>query len=425
MAPLLATAVRKAARRLVPLLLILYILAFLDRVNIGYAKQAFLRDTGLGEKAYAFGAGVFFVAYALLEIPSNLVLCRVGARAWIGTTMIAWGLISAATMFAWSGPAFCTLRFLLGAAEAGFFPGMIWYMGSWFPACARGRIFGMFYFGAPLAQIVGGPLSGLLLDMNGHGALRGWQWMFLVEGALAVAVGAWACASMPGSMADASWLSPAERGALQAELDNEERARDRGAPCGLRSSILRGPVLRLGIVYALIQMSFYGVAFYLPSQVSRLLGRDIGFIVGFVSAVPWICALVAAYCVPLVAARTGRASATACASLAVGALGIAFSSSLHPGLGLAGLCLAAAGLIGAQPIFWTLPAGAFSGSAAATGIALINSLGAVGGFLAPNLKVLAEGVSGSPLAGSLILSGATVLAAILILRVTPLFSRIQ
>jgi hypothetical protein len=172
-------------------------------------------------------------------------------------------------------------------------------------------------------------------------------------------------------------------------------------------------------------MSFYGVAFYLPSQVSGLLGRDIGFIVGLVSAIPWICALLAAYAIPLIAARTGRASATAGASLAAGALGIAFSSSRHPGLGLAGLCLAAAGLIGAQPIFWTLPAGAFSGSAAAMGIALINSLGAVGGFLAPNLKVLAEGISGSPLVGSLTLAGATALAAIAMLRADPARPRIQ
>jgi MFS family permease len=333
--------------------------------------------------------------------------------------MIAWGLISAATMFAWSVPAFCSLRFLLGAAEAGFFPGMIWYLGSWFPASARGRIFGMFYFGAPLAQIVGGPLSGLLLDLNGRGSLRGWQWMFLVEGALAIGVGAWACASMPGRMAEASWLSAGERGALQAELDAEERTKGSADAGGPRLSIFRGPVLRLGIVYALIQMSFYGVAFYLPSQVSGLLGRDIGFIVGLVSAIPWICALLAAYSIPLVAARTGRAGATAGASLAMGALGIAFSSSRHPGLGLAGLCLAAAGLIGAQPIFWTLPAGAFSGSAAAMGIALINSLGAVGGFLAPNLKVVAEGISGSPLAGSFTLAGATALAAILMLRLNP------
>ncbi|HXN34535.1 MAG TPA: MFS transporter, partial [Opitutaceae bacterium] len=364
MAPLLATAVRKSARRLVPFLLLLYVLAFLDRVNIGYARQAFLRDTGLGEEAYAFGAGVFFVAYALLEIPSNMVLVRVGARAWIGATMIAWGVISAAMMLAWSAPVFYSLRFLLGAAEAGFFPGMIWYLGSWFPAPARGGMFGIFYFGAPLAQIFGGPLSGLLLEMNGRGALRGWQWMFLVEGALAVLVGAWTCTRLPNSVANAHWLSAGERGALQAELGAEEPATDAGEKGSLRGAG-RGRAWRLGIIYALIQMSFYGVAFYLPSQVSGLLGRSIGLFVGLVSSVPWICALAAAYAVPRLAARIGRGGATAGASLVVGAVGIALSATHNPALGLTGLCLAAAGLIGAQPIFWTFPAGVFAGRGAA------------------------------------------------------------
>jgi hypothetical protein len=418
MAPLLATAVRKAARRLVPFLLLLYVLAFLDRVNVGYARQAFLRDTGLGEEAYAFGAGVFFVAYALLEIPSNMVLVRVGARAWIGATMITWGAISAAMMIAWSAPVFYSLRFLLGAAEAGFFPGMIWYLGSWFPARVRGGMFGIFYFGAPLAQIFGGPISGLLLDMNGRGALRGWQWMFLVEGALAVLVGAWTCARLPSSVAKAGWLSAGERGALQAELEAEERMTE-GAGKGAAQDPGRGRVWRLGIIYALIQLSFYGVAFYLPSQVSGLLGRNIGFVVGLVSAVPWLCALAAAYAVPRLAARTGRGGATAGAALIAGAVGIALSATPNPVLGLTGLCMAAAGLIGAQPIFWTFPAGAFSGRGAAVRIALINSLGAVGGFLAPNLKVLAEGATGLINAGSTALAGATLLGAMLMMRERP------
>ena len=388
-APLLATAVRRAAWRLVPFLLLLYILAFLDRVNIGYAKPTFLRDTGLGEGAYAFGASVFFLAYALLEVPSNLMLSRIGARAWIGATMIAWGLVSTAMLAAWSAPVFYVLRFLLGAAEAGFFPGMIWYLGSWFPAGARGGMFGVFYFGAPLAQIFGGPLSGLLLEMSGRGGLRGWQWMFLVEGVLAVLGGVAACCFLTNGPAEAEWLPVAQREALQAELASEDRDKDGGADASVLPALGLPRVWRLGIIYGLIQLSVYGVTFYLPSRVAALLGRNIGFYVGLVSAIPWVCALVAAYAVPRLARWNGRRGATAGCSLAIAAFGIALSSASRPGLGLAGLCLAAAGFIGAQPIFWTFPADELSGRSAAGGIALINSIGAVGGFLAPNLKVMA------------------------------------
>lgn len=413
-APLLATAVRRAAWRLVPFLLLLYILAFLDRVNLGYAKPTFLRDTGLGEGAYAFGASVFFLAYAALEIPSNLMLSRVGARAWIGATMIAWGLVSTAMMAAWSAPVFYLLRFLLGAAEAGFFPGMIWYLGSWFPAGARGGMFGVFYFGAPLAQIFGGPLSGLLLEMSGRGGLRGWQWMFLIEGVLAVLGGIAACCLLTNGPAEAEWLPAAQREALQAELASEDRAKGGGADHSVLPVLGLPRVWRLGIIYGLIQLSVYGVTFYLPSRVAALMGRNIGVVVGLVSAIPWLCALVAAYAVPRLARWNGRRGVTAGFALAVAALGIGLSSASGAGLGLAGLCLAAAGFIGAQPIFWTFPADELSGRSAAGGIALINSIGAVGGFLAPNLKVMAERLSGSARGGALALAATTFVGAVLI-----------
>jgi len=414
MTPLLATAVRRVAWRLVPFLLLLYVLAFLDRVNIGFAKQAFLGDTGLGEGAYAFGASMFFVAYALFEIPSNLILHRVGARAWIGSTMMAWGVFSAAMMLVRSGPGFYALRFLVGAAEAGFFPGMIWYLSSWFPARNRPAMFGVFYFGAPLAQIFGGPVSGLLLDMNGRGGLRGWQWMFLVEGVLAIAAGAWSCAYLTSLPRDAHWLSPAERGALQGQLEAEAQAKGGGDDPSVLPILRKGRIWRLGIVYATTQLSFYGVTFYLPSEVSALLGRKIGLEVGLVSAIPWLCAFAAAYGVPRLAARTGRRAAVAALSMAVGAAGIAISSPHHPALGVAALGLAAAGLLGAQPVFWTFPADELAGRGAAGGIALINSIGAVGSFMGPNLKVLAESFIGSPRAGSLALAGVAVIGAVLL-----------
>jgi MFS family permease len=397
-----------------PFLLLLYVLAFLDRVNIGYAKPAFLRDTGLGEGAYAFGAGVFFVAYALLEIPSNLMLHRVGARVWIASIMMAWGVVSAATMFARSSETFFILRFLLGAAEAGFFPGMILYQSRWFPARNRAAMFGVFYFGAPLAQILGGPLSGLLLGMNGRSGLKGWQWMFLGEGFLAFLAGAWSLRRLTERPGAAEWLSPEERLSLQSAIDAEEAGK---LPAAGANRLWRNPrVWSLGLIYALIQMSTYGVTFYLPSQVSRLLGRDVGFVVGVVSAVPWICGLAAAWAVPRIAGRTGRGAAAGCA-MAGAALGIAASATASPALGLLALCAAVAGFIGAQPVFWTFPTEEWGGREAAGGIALVNSLGAVGAFLAPNLKVLAEAAWHSAFAGSLALAIPTAAGAALLFRI--------
>src|SRR5512137_2834070 len=206
---LLAGAVRKAAGRLLPFLLLLYVLAFLDRANVGFVKETLLAETGLSEAAYAFGAGVFFAGYALLEVPSNLILHRVGARVWLCRIMVSWGIVSAAMMFAWTPAVFCVLRFLLGVAEAGFFPGVILYLTYWFPSRERGRMMGLFYFGAPLAFIFGGPLSGLLLECNGLLGLRGWQWMFLVEGLAASAAGVWTYWHLTNRPADAAWLSEA------------------------------------------------------------------------------------------------------------------------------------------------------------------------------------------------------------------------
>lgn len=413
--PVLTAAIRRAAWRLLPFLLLLYVLAFLDRVNVGYAKQAFLRDTGLTEAAYAFGAGIFFVGYALLEVPSNLILHRVGARTWMCRIMVSWGLISAAMMFARNEATFYSLRFMLGVAEAGFFPGVILYLTYWFPESHRGGMMGLFYFGAPLAQIFGGPLSGRLLEMDGHAGLKGWQWMFLAEGLLATAVGVWTFWYLTNHPANAKWLSEAERAALQSAMANEERAKARPYANQTLSWLREPRLLYFGAIYCLIQMSVYGVTFYLPSQVARMLGRDTGLVVGIASAIPWLCALAAAYVVPRLAQRLGRARVVAASTLALAAVGIAVSSSAWPWLAMAGLCLAAAGFIGAQPVFWTFPAASLTGIGAAGGIALINAFGAVGGFIAPNFKVFAETKWHSPAAGPLALSMTTFLGAVLII----------
>lgn len=410
--PEVASAVAKAMRRLVPFLLLMYVLAFLDRVNIGFAQESFQADTGLGDAAYAFGAGVFFLGYVLLEVPSNLLLRRFGARRWMARIMISWGLVSAALMFAHTAPVFYGLRFLLGVAEAGFFPGVIYYLTLWVPAAHRARAMALFYFGAPLAFIFGSPLSGLLLEMDGISELHGWQWLFLVQGLATVVVGLIALRVLPDSPGSARWLTPTEKAALTTAVAAEDGEKE-------ESSVLRalrsGRVLYLSLIYFVIQVSVYGVTFFLPTQVGELLGTTVGFEVSLVTAVPWVCAIVGSVVAGRVSDRTGRRLPVAACCLIAGAAGISGSALAgSPAPALVALCVAAAGFIAVQPVFWTQPTAFLTGAAAAGGIALVNSLGSIGGFVAPNVKTWADGVAGSPSAGLHVIAGFTLFGAVLI-----------
>lgn len=413
--PTLITTIDKVTRRLLPFLLLMYVLAFLDRANVGFAKKAFQADTGISDAAFAFGASIFFLGYALFEVPSNLIMHRVGAKVWMARIMVSWGLISAAMMFAHDEMTFYFLRVLLGIAEAGFFPGVILYLTYWFPSFARGRAMGLFYFGAPLAFIFGSPLSGLLLEFQGLGGLHGWQWMFMVEGLLASVVGVWAYFYLDNKPNDAKWLTAAEKAELGAALAAEETQKTAHGPRGTLAALGNPRVLYFALIYFNIQMSVYGVVFYLPAQVASLLGTNVGLTVGFVTAVPWVCALVATYLLPRWSDRTGERRLFAAGILVVCAAGIAASvASASPVLSLVALCFAAAGFISVQPIFWTLPTGYLGGVAAAGGIALINSLGSLGGFVAPNVKTWAEAFFASSAAGLYVLAATTLLGAILV-----------
>lgn len=417
MTTLPASLLAKISWRLLPFLLLMYIMAFLDRANVGFAKQAFQADTGISDAAFAFGAGVFFIGYALLEVPSNLMMHRVGARVWMCRIMVSWGLVSAAMVFAHNETSFYVLRFLLGVAEAGFFPGVILYLTYWFPNAVRGKAMGFFYFGAPLAFIFGSPLSGLLLELDGFAGFHGWQWLFVVEGLMATVVGIWAYWYLDNKPADAKWLTVEERALVQGVLDQED-IHKQGHGRSLLSVLCQPSVLYLCLIYLLVQASVYGVVFYLPTQVAGLMGAKVGLMVGLVSAIPWICALAAAYWIPGYGDRSGEHRLTACLTLLMAAAGIACSVTFSsPVFGIVALCFAASGFIAVQPVFWTFPSSYLAGSAAAAGIALINSFGALGGFVAPVLKNWAENAFHSPAAGLYLLAATTVLAALLVLGI--------
>ncbi|MFZ6047190.1 MFS transporter [Pseudomonas sp. CR3202] len=413
----LSSAIAKSRLRLLPFLILMYVLAFIDRANVGYARTFLQADTGLGDAAFAFGASIFFIGYACFEVPSNLMLHRLGARVWLCRIMVTWGLVSAAMMFADSAMAFYVLRFLLGVAEAGFFPGIILYLTYWFPAQSRGQALGLFYFGLPLALVLGGPLSGWLLEFHGVFGLTNWQWLFVVEGLMASVVGIAAYFYLVDRPRHARWLSETEKAALEVKLAEEDAQKRGHSPHGFLSALRSGQVLKFCLVYFTVQMSVYGVVFYLPTRIASFLDGNVGLNVGLLTAIPWACALVVTRLVTRHADRTGKHRILAVCMLAMAAVGIA-ASALSPNLAFAviAFCFAASGFVSVQPLFWTIPTGYLSGAAAASGIALINSLGNLGGFVAPNLKTLMETQFGDPRAGMFALAVVAVIGALLILR---------
>jgi MFS family permease len=329
-------------------------------------------------------------------------------------------------MYASDETTFYLLRFLLGIAEAGFFPGVILYLTYWFPTPSRAKAMGLFYFGAPLAFIFGSPLSGLLLELNGVANLKGWQWMFLVEGVLASIVGVWAFFYLDNRPKNASWLSREEQDQIETIIKAENAIKESHGPHSFIASLTNTKVLYLALIYFIIQCSVYGLVFYLPTQVASLLGKNVGFEVGLVTAIPWVIALVAAYLIPLYSDRTGERRLVAAATMSMAGIGMAISVSVSsPLVALIGLCFAAAGFIAVQPIFWTFPTAYLSGAAAAGGIALVNALGALGGFFAPNVKNWAEVFFNSKAAGLYLLTGTTFIGVLLILMISALGLRGQ
>ncbi|HEY4357708.1 MAG TPA: MFS transporter [Acidobacteriaceae bacterium] len=385
-------AVKKARLRIGPFVALMFAISILDRSNVSFAREALRTTEHIGDAAFALGAGIFFIGYGVFEVPSNLLLQRVGAKVWLSRIMVTWGIASALMMFVHGNLSFYLLRFLVGLAEAGFSPGVVLYCTYWFPANERGKALGMYYMGLPASLTFGSALSGWLMQvMDGRGGLHNWQWMFLIEGLAASVVGVIAFFYLTSKPRDAKWLTEGERNALEKNLAHEEQQRHASSPRDSLAALRDPRLLWFVAIYFTIQVGMYGVIFYLPSRIAELSGAAMNSRVGLMVAIPWLCALVCLRVITGLADRLDRHRHFAMAMLCLGALGLACSMrTTHVSLSVMAFCLAASGFVVVQPLFWTLPTGYLRGAAAATGIAVIGALGNLGGFVAPTLKTFAE-----------------------------------
>jgi ACS family tartrate transporter-like MFS transporter len=407
--------------RLLPFLLLLYIISWLDRVNVGFAKLQMNSDLGMSDTAYGFGAGIFFLAYAACEIPSNLLLVRFGARRWIARIMITWGLISAGMMFVQGEMSFYIMRLLLGAAEAGFLPGIVYYLSQWFPRPQRAKAVSWFMIGIPLSIVFGGPLSGWLLGFEGRLGLHGWQWMFLLEGLPAVLLGFVVLGYLTEKPADAKWLTAEQREWLGRTMEAEHLAAHARHRVGVREVLAHPTVWLLAIIMFCCQTGSYGLTLWVPTIVKGLSGFN-NFEVGLISALPYIAAAAGMVLIGRSSDRTGERFMHVAIPTAIGAIGFVFTAILKsPVPAMIALTVAAVGDYGTRGPFWALPGKFLTGSAAAAGIALINAMGAVGGFIGPYAVGYLKDTSGNFESGLFLLAGILFAGSILttFLRFSP------
>jgi len=405
------SACAKVTRRLVPFLMLLYIVAWFDRINVGFAALQMNRDLGFSASVFGFGAGVFFIGYALFEVPSNLLLARVGARRWIARIMVTWGVISVAMMFVRGPLSFYVLRFVLGVAEAGFLPGVIYYLAHWFPRAQRARAISWFMIGIPLSTVLGAPLAGLLLQLNGWHNLAGWQWLYLIEGLPAVLLGFVVRYRLPDTPRQARWLSAPEQTALMTAIAAENDGVAARHVLSVRQVLLHPTVWLLGFVLFACQCGSYGLTLWIPQIVKGLSGQS-DLMVGLLSALPYIAAAIGMVVLGVSSDRSGERIWHVALPSLLGAAGFAASAFLQTPLpALLALTVAAVGDLGSRGPFWALPPRFLTGSALAAGIALINTMGAVGGFVGPYAVGLVKDFTGSFTGGLLLLSGLLVVSA--------------
>ena len=406
--------VAKVSSRLVPFLILCYFVAYLDRVNVSFAALTMNKDVGLSASSFGFGAGIFFLAYFLFEVPSNLFLERFGARKWIARIMFTWGLLSGAMAFVVGENSFYLLRALLGVAEAGFFPGIIFYLTLWFPAVYRARIIGYFMAAIPLSTVIGAPMSGLLLGLDGLMGIKGWQWLFIVEAAPALVLSVVVYFYLPDRPTDATWLTTEERGWLIGRLEEERRRRESVRHYKVTEALVNPKVLALSVVYFGCVAVNYGLSFFLP-QIVKAFGVS-NIQAGFISALPYAVGLIGIVWWGRRSDRLLERRFHLAFPLALASAGIGLSTALDdPTLKMISLSIAGFGIFANLPVFWTFPTAFLSGPAAAGGIAMINSIGNLAGFGGPYAMGKLKDVTGTYAVGLLCLAAVGLIATAIVL----------
>ena len=412
-----ARAYSKAAWRLLPFLFLCYVAAYLDRVNVGFAKLQMLNDLAFSETVYGLGAGIFFIGYFLFEVPSNIIMHRVGARVWIARIMITWAIISAASLFVKTPTMFYVMRFLLGVAEAGFFPGIVLYLTYWFPAVRRSRMNALFMMGIPVAGVVGGPLSGwIMAAFQGVGGWSNWQWLFLLEAIPSAVLGVVTLFCLPNNIRAAKWLSEEEKRVLEANIQRDDAGKTHGS-LGKVFTDLR--IWKMAVIYFCCMMGLYGISFYLPTLV-KASGVQGALQVGLLTAIPYAVAVASMFFVARSSDRTGERRWHFAIPAALAGAGLYASTQLTGNIPLAMLALTVgtAGMLATMPVFWTYPSAILAGGSAAAAIGMINSVGNLAGFVSASIIGWLKDVTHSTNAGIYCVSGALVFGAVLALLQT-------
>jgi D-galactonate transporter len=411
--------IKKIAWRLMPLIVICYLFAFFDRVNISFAKTQLQHDLGLSNTAYGLGASLFVVGYVLLEVPSNILLYRFGARRWIARIMISWGLATAAMVFVHSEWQFYGLRFIIGAMEAGFAPGILYYLTLWFPKSHRGRMTSVFFLATAFSGIIGAPVSGMILSHmdNVHG-LAGWQWLFLAGGIPCIALGLVVLCRLDDGIEDAKWLNPVERSLISAQLDRQNK--EVGEQSSWRA-LLNPGVLLLGLIYFLIQVGSYGLNFWAPDLIKTAGGGN-PTTIGFLTAVPYICGAISMLVVGRLSDASGERPKFVAGLIAAAAAGFFLAGFFDKNVTLlvAALAILGAGVVAAIPTFWTLPPKLLAGAGAASGIALINTLGQLGGIVSPVMVGSIKDLTGSATPALYVIGGLCLICGVILLTALPI-----
>lgn len=395
--------IRRITMRIVPFLGFIYLIAYIDRQNVSFAKLQMVGDLGLSEYAYGLGASLFFIGYLIFEVPSNVILERVGARRWFARIMVSWGAVTLALAFTQNAAMFYVLRFLLGVCEAGFFPGVLYVLTIWFPFEYRGRMVGQFMIFSAIANAVGAPIGGVLLDLDGTWGLRGWQWVFLATGVPAVIMAVVTLLYLDDRPDTARFLGEREKRWLRQILAEEDRVMNKTLHVNPFAALLDGRVLLMAAYYIAFPLAAYGLSYWLPTIVK---GFGVSNTVnGLLNIIPWVIVAVALWAVPTLAARAGKQTAFIVGPALFGAACLV-ASVYVPGnaIKFAFLCGAAAGIFAGQPVLWSLPSSFLTGASAAAGLAAINSVGNLGGFIAQNVVPWIRDATGSTIAPMLFLA---------------------